>query len=424
MKTSRRLPLLATVSCLVVACTDNSTTPTESPAARRVSGAGPYKHVFHGRGWRGPTGAYAPPGPMTDHGGAVMTAPKTYAIFWGTSLGTDPTFTADKMTGLATFFQGVGGSPYERILTEYSGSVWVNDTVLYTYLTLDSLSHYGFGGSFVDNRSAPSSDPSSSTVTAEVCSVLSINGVTPSQNGFYSVYATTPFDPISRICAWHSYGDCGNARIKIAFYFDLDNACSPNDASGLHSSGLAALANVSAHELSETITDPTLVTWYATDGSGEVGDKCAWTFSDPLVTLANGAQFKLQDEWSNKAYSGGFGYQNQIGEAGCLDGQVWPHVMVSITSGNSPSKVPTQQYCNWTASAIGGTPPYTLTWTVEGSNVTPLTATGPTLSAMEYTPGPFAVYATVTDAGGSTDNFLRDVRGSSGYWDISNCPQG
>lgn len=60
--------------------------------------------------------------------------------------------------------------------------------------------------------------------------------------------------------------------------------------------------------------------WY--DGSGnENGDKCAWTFGAPAVTFSNGSHWKIQGEWSNKAYDTQTGsYANSSGQKGCLSG--------------------------------------------------------------------------------------------------------
>ena len=87
-----------------------------------------------------------------------------------------------------------------------------------------------------------------------------------------------------------------------------------------YSQGLAALSNVSGHELSEARTDPTGLGWF--DASGEEnGDKCAWTFNVPLVTFSNRSKWKIQGEWSNAAYNAGTGYSNSSGQKGCLDGR-------------------------------------------------------------------------------------------------------
>ncbi len=111
-------------------------------------------------------------------------------------------------------------------------------------------------------------------------------------------------------------------RVQFAFFFKLDGdaGCDPADAITGHSQGLAAIANVSAHELSEAVTDPASPgAWY--DGSGsENGDKCAWTFNVPSVTFSNRSVWKVQGEWSNAAYTAGTGYANLSGQKGCIDG--------------------------------------------------------------------------------------------------------
>ena len=97
------------------------------------------------------------------------------------------------------------------------------------------------------------------------------------------------------------------------------SGCDPQDTYGTgHSQGLAALANVTAHELSETITDPRNGGWYDSGGA-ENGDKCAWTFTGP-VTLRNRSVWTLQGEWSNSAYTSGTGYPHHSGQKGCLQG--------------------------------------------------------------------------------------------------------
>jgi hypothetical protein len=64
---------------------------------------------------------------------------------------------------------------------------------------------------------------------------------------------------------------------------DGDPGCDPKSTVSGESQGLAALANVSGHELSEARTDPTSDGWYDSAGQ-ENGDKCAWTFNIPSVT--------------------------------------------------------------------------------------------------------------------------------------------
>ena len=120
-------------------------------------------------------------------------------------------------------------------------------------------------------------------------------------------------------CAWHSWGSCSNgAPIQVAYMPNITGiaGCDPGSDVTSQSEGLAALANVTSHELSEAITDPRGAGWFDS-GNGENGDKCAWAFHND-VSLSNGSKWKLQMEWSNNAYDAGTGYANLSGQKGCL----------------------------------------------------------------------------------------------------------
>jgi hypothetical protein len=240
---------------------------------------------------------------MTYHGGKILPATVTKTIFWGTSWGTSP---GDKVTGMDSWYAGFGGSNYAKTNTEYTGS---NGTV-------------GTGSTYqghIIDTSAASGGQNTSTILAEVCRV--VTSPDPSGNGYYAVYTDLPRGNAG-YCAWHSAGSCGGKAVQFAFFWKLDGdaGCDPADTSGKHSQGLAALANVSGHELSEAMTDPSSPgAWYDSQGQ-ENGDKCAWTWGGPLVTFTNGSQWKIQGEWSNKAYTAGTGYPNRSGQKGCLSG--------------------------------------------------------------------------------------------------------
>jgi hypothetical protein len=141
----------------------------------------------------------------------------------------------------------------------------------------------------------------------------------PDPDALYRIYTSTGAGHVS-YCAWHSYGNCSNgAPIQVAYMPNIDGiaGCDPGNNYGVSGSqGLRALANVTAHELSETITDPRNGGWYDSS-NGENGDKCAWSFAH-AVTLKNGSVWQLQMEWSNNAYNAGTGYPNRSGQNGCL----------------------------------------------------------------------------------------------------------
>lgn len=240
---------------------------------------------------------------MTYHGGKIMTTANTVAIFWGTSW---PGYTGDKITGMDSWYKGFSGSNYATTSDEYTGS---NGQVG------SATTHEG---EIIDG-SASTSGNNTATILNEVCKA--VKNLDPTGNGYYAVYADTPRGN-AQYCAWHSYGTCNGIPVQFAYFFKLDGdpGCDPQDTSGKHSQGLAALANVSGHELSEARTDPaTPGAWYDNSGA-ENGDKCAWTFGAPLVTFSDGSQWKIQGEWSNAAYTAGTGYPNSSGQKGCLAG--------------------------------------------------------------------------------------------------------
>jgi hypothetical protein len=156
-------------------------------------------------------------------------------------------------------------------------------------------------------------------ILAEVCKVVPTPDA--SQNGYYAVYTDLPRGNAG-YCAYHSFGSCHGVPVQFAFFWKLDGdpGCDPQDTTTGHSQGLAALANVTAHEISEARSDPASPgAWYDSRGQ-ENGDKCAWTFNVASVAFPNSTRWKLQGEWSNNAYNTGTGYPNSSGQRGCLDG--------------------------------------------------------------------------------------------------------
>ena len=241
---------------------------------------------------------------MTYHGGKIMPTSNVRAIFWGTSWGT---YTGDKITGIDTYYTGLTNSNYAKTVDEYTGTngqVGPTDTYL---------------GHIVDGTAAAGGG-NTSTILAEVCKVITNPDTTG--NGYYPVYTDIPRGSAG-YCAWHSAGTCGTTTVQFAYFFKLDGdaGCDPQDTQTGHSQGLAAIANVSAHELSEARSDPASPgAWYDSKGA-ENGDKCAWTFNVPYVTFPDGNKWKLQGEWSNAAYTAGTGYANSSGQKGCLSGK-------------------------------------------------------------------------------------------------------
>ncbi len=247
---------------------------------------------------------------MTYHNGKIMTTAVSRAIFWGPSW-TNSAFVGDKITGLDSWYTGHSGSNYAKTVDEYTaGATRVGDT----------LTHQGY----VIDPSTASGGGSTTTIFAEVMTLVNAGKITldPLGNSYIPVYTDVPRGSAG-YCAWHSSGTTSTGvPVQFAFFFNLDGdpGCDPQDSTTGHSQGLAALANVTAHELSEARSDPSSPgAWYDSSGS-ENGDKCAWTFHVPSVGFPNATSWKLQGEWSNTAYTQGTGYANSSGQKGCVDG--------------------------------------------------------------------------------------------------------
>src|SRR5262249_50728202 len=189
---------------------------------------------------RGAGGHNAGSSDLIYRGGAIMTSSEVTALYWGPSWA-DALFVGDKLTGLDTFYSGVGGSSHMGTNTEYTGTNGqVGSAVTYH-------------GHIVDTSAGPRKAPNTSTVAAEVCKLIN----NPVANGYYPVYTDLKRGNAG-YCAWHSFGTCQGVPVQYGFFFDLDGdpGCDPRDFSGLHSQGAAALANVSRHELTEAIAHP------------------------------------------------------------------------------------------------------------------------------------------------------------------------
>jgi hypothetical protein len=334
---------------------------------------------------------------MTFHGGKIMPTAKTTAIFWGPSW-SNSSFVGDKITGLDSFYAGHGNSNYAKTVDEYTG----------TNGQVGAATTYS--GHLIDTSNA-SGGGSTSGILAEVARRIT----NPDPNGYYPVYTDVPRGNAG-YCAYHSSGTIGGVTVQFAFFWKLDGdpGCDPGDTQTGHSQGLAALANVSGHELSEARSDPgTPAAWYDSAGQ-ENGDKCAWTFNVPSVAFSNGSSWKVQGEWSNAADKASTGYPNSSGQKGCLDGAT---KNVSVTA--SPNTVTVGSGATATSTintsggggaagtidlSVSGAPPgvtATLNPTsvpVGGSSTLTVTQSSSSSSSSSLTTGAPRSFATAADA--------------------------
>ncbi len=221
---------------------------------------------------------------LIDHGGKILSTSHTYAIFWGSQ----GAWSSDVVPGIANLFNGFTGSSYLGIAQQYMRGASISSV---------------YEGAKIDS-SAPPRKVSPSTLGSEV---QKLYGSSLDPDGVYFVY-TSNFPNGGGYCAWHSYATVGGQNVSVAYMPNTTGVagCDPGNTYNLSGSeGLRSLANVTAHEFMESVTDalPGNTTYGWIDSSGsEIGDKCAWQFSAP-VTLNNGFTWQLQEEWSNSATS-------------------------------------------------------------------------------------------------------------------------
>jgi hypothetical protein len=238
------------------------------------------------------------------HGGPVRTsATDVYPIFWGTSW---PSYSGDEISGINGFYTAVGNSSYAGTNTEYTDSSGGHVSSAVSAHT-----------AVIDASQAVSRAPQTSQILAEVAKVYP----NPKAGAYYPVYVDQPRGHAG-YCAWHSSGQINGVTVQFGFFFKLDGdpGCDPQSTNSSQSEGLAALGNVSGHELSEMLTDPQLNAWYDSQGE-ENADKCAWTFGSKLLKLGT-TSWKIQGNWSNAAYDGNRGYTDASNGfvRGCIDG--------------------------------------------------------------------------------------------------------
>jgi hypothetical protein len=292
---SRLVGYVAASLLCAAGCLDLNDSSVDQAATGEQGLRGAPEHLQYQKGAK--PGGGGSSGDMTFHGGTVLTASKTQAIFWG-----DWSNPGDIITGMDAFFGGWSGSGMAGDSTEYSGNNG-QVTSSSTYL-----------GHVIDSSTAPRRALTTNGAVAEACA---ITGDSPDPSAVYFIYTSTGAGHVN-YCAWHSWGNCSNgAPIQVAYMPNITGiaGCDPQSDVTNESQGLAALANVTSHELSEATTDPRGDGWFDSGGA-ENGDKCAWSFHNDVSF--GGYSWKLQMEWSNAAYDAGTGYLNRSGQPGCL----------------------------------------------------------------------------------------------------------
>ena len=230
---------------------------------------------------------HSAPAPLLYGGGKLLPSSTTYAIWWGPSSG----FPSDAQQGIETLLGGFNKSSYLAIANQYMSQ---------------GATTTRFGGSLVDPSAPPSRAPTAAAIVSEVASVLAANGLTADPNAVYLVY-TSNFPNERSFCAYHAAGTIGGTTVQVGY---VPNAaglaiCDPGDLfpnANPYSEGTRSLADSTAHEFMESVTDPVPVSGWADKNGQEIGDKCNFVYSTAApIKLSNRSLWQIQEEWSNAA---------------------------------------------------------------------------------------------------------------------------
>jgi len=253
------------------------------------------------------------------------------------------------------------------------------------------------------------SNPSTDMVVAKAISGgLFGASRTADPNGLYFLFTSSDisvsgFNAAGGFCGYHGYSSALPTAFKYAFIGDptanIGAGCAPQTTSPHNNAGADAMANVSAHELVEAVSDPMLTAWFDSRGN-ENGDKCNFVFGtttpESNSSLSNvtigGTRYLIQENWSPIS-------------SGCFLATPPPPTPVNVTVALSNVKLMVGQsvpaFTPVTASA--GTAPYTFTLTpaVQGLRINPSTGQITSQGALSATSGQVTETVSVTDSLGS-----------------------
>ena len=257
-------------------------------------------HVMPTYARRAPIHRRASSDPITYHGGSVMTGKvKVYIVWYGSWTGT----TRGARRALVTEFVQHLDSPYWAINHTYTNGTGIAvgaAPVLSTQID--------------DPGSVGTSQLSDDQIQQVVRNAVVARSLPRDAKGIYLVVTSSAVSKqgfLTQYCGWHSYTTVQGTSLKFSFIGDPSGPkvrnCSPQSASPNGDAGADAMVSTIAHELSETVTDPTMHGWYSAHGE-ENADRCAWQYGKVFASglgRANvhlGARdYLLQTNWVNDA---------------------------------------------------------------------------------------------------------------------------
>ena len=234
--------------------------------------------------------------PITFHGGAVMTGHVNIYLIW---YGNWPASSGRR--AIITDFVRHLPSPWWAINQTYPGStgkVVSNDISL--------------AGEYNDRYSLGKANLTDDQIGTVVTHAIQSHALPKDTHGVYLVLTSadvTKLGFLTQYCGWHTFDKMDGSTIKFGYIGDPSGPkvtlCIPTVASPNGDPGGDAMVSTIAHELAETVTDPTMNGWRTSTGE-ENADRCAWNYG-PTYKLGGATanmrlgmrHFLVQTNWVN-----------------------------------------------------------------------------------------------------------------------------
>jgi hypothetical protein len=255
---------------------------------------------------------------MTYQGGPVLHSPSVYLWFWGQDWNTGAY--AGSYNAVVNFYSEAGGSAWAAIMQQYCSGASVDSSSCPGGAGFigNPSPIFSPGHAYVDTGVAVPSQPSQTDIEEAVTRAATHFGYLT--DAVYMVYTPSgrsePGFTALQYCAFHSAVQIGVGVYPYAYmpYLpDAGRSCGAN----VVRDPLDGWSIIGGHEYAEAVTDPFPGTdgygastygWYdnsASNGQGEIGDKCSWSFASPALVTMNGSQWPVQPLFSNRALASG-----------------------------------------------------------------------------------------------------------------------
>ena len=212
--------------------------------------------------------SYRGTGNLAYRGGPVEAHPKIYVVYWGWT--SDPNGEAPYLNA---FLNGIGGSSWLNIVTQYSSSSQ-------GFITNPAAQ---LAGTWNDPSAPPAGRLQTSDIAAEALRAVAHFGYAADANYVVATptgHSTADFAANGgQACAWHTWTSSSSGAVaftNLPYMSDAGGSCGQNSVNAGAAGTLDGVSIVAGHEVAEAQTDPEPNSAWLDSSDQEIGDKCSW----------------------------------------------------------------------------------------------------------------------------------------------------